>query len=405
MKVLDLTTLYMDGGEGGVNTYLREKARFLSEANGYRHTVIVPGSRSSTSRLWNSTVHCVRSPRLPRNPHHVFADLRRIARLLVEEEPDVVEVDVSYLLGHVAARALRGKRVPILGFYHVHLPFLHTRPRRGLLVGAIRRRTEPLVWKYAELCARPCDRVVVTTRDMHARLSARSFPRLDLVPLGVNLDLFRPKTEIGERILIPGIDPDRPVLLFVGRLGREKDIDVLFAAHEELTKDLGSQLVIAGDGPLRRRAERFARSIAGVAFLGTCPYGEHLASVYRSADVLAVPGRNETFSLTVLEAFASGLPVVGVDQGGPSEILKPGIGELARPGDATDFADKVRSILRGKALGAACRKHAEKHYSWERTFQALLEVYDSAREEKTRFVERRRKGSRSPAEPLVARGA
>ena len=405
MKVLDLTTLYMDGGEGGVNTYLREKARFLSESSGCRHTVIVPASRSSTSRLWKTTVHCVRSPRLPRNPHHVLADFRGIGRLVAEEKPDVVEVDVSYLLGHVAAWALREKRVPIVGFYHVHLPFLHTRPRRGPLIGAITRRTEPLVWKYAELCARPCDRVVVTTLDMHERLSERSFPRLDLVPLGVNLDLFRPKAGLGERLRIPGIDPEKPVLLFVGRLGREKDLDVLFAAHEELARDPGAQLVIAGDGPLRKRAERIARSRAGVALLGTCPYGERLASVYRSADVLAVPGRNETFSLTVLEAFASGLPVVGVDQGGPSEILRPGIGELARPGDAMDFADKVRSILRGKALGAACRKHAEKHYSWERTFQALLEVYDSAREEKTRFTERRRTGSRPAAEPLVARGA
>jgi alpha-1,6-mannosyltransferase len=404
MKVLDLTTLYMDGGEGGVNTYLREKSRFLSEARGYRHTVIVPGSRSSTTRLWKTTVHCIQSPRLPRNPHHVLADFRRIGRLLAEEEPDVVEVDVSYLLGHVAARALRARRVPILGFYHVHLPFLHTRPRPGPLAGALRRRTEPLVWKYAELCARPCDRVVVTTRDMEARLSERSFPRLDLVPLGVNLDLFRPKAK-GERTSIPGIDPGKPVLLFVGRLGREKDLDVLFTAHSELSRDPGTQLVIAGDGPLRGRVERFARSASDVVFLGTCPYGERLAGIYRSADVLAVPGRNETFSLTILEAFASGLPVVGVDQGGPSEILKPAVGELAQPGDARDFAGKVRSILGGKARGPACRRHAEKHYSWERTFEALLRVYESAIEDKNRFAERRRTGSRSPAEPLVARGA
>ena len=123
---------------------------------------------------------------------------------------------------------------------------------------------------------------------------------------------------------------------------------------------------------------RFARRVPGVVYLGNCPYGEELARLYRSADVLVVPGANETFSLILLEALASGLPVVAARQGGPAEILRPGCGELARPGDPADFAAKIRSVLAGPPLGPACRRHAESHYSWEATFQGLLEVYRSA---------------------------
>jgi glycosyltransferase involved in cell wall biosynthesis len=217
---------------------------------------------------------------------------------------------------------------------------------------------------------------VVATEDLYQRLEGRSFPPLEVVPLGVNLDLFRPRAN-GARPAVSGIDPGRPVVLFVGRLSKEKDLDMLYAAHRELEKDSGTQLLIAGDGPLGREARRFARLRDGIVYLGTCAHGEKLAELYRSADVLAVPSRNETFSLIVLEAFASGLPVVAVKQGGPAEICAPGIGALATPGDARDFAAKLRGVLRGNVMASECRDHVENSYSWNRTFRRLLEVYES----------------------------
>jgi alpha-1,6-mannosyltransferase len=386
MRVLDLNTLYIDGGEGGVNTYLREKSRCLQEidrgTNGssegrISHTIVVPGLQNRKTTLGNSRFYTIKSPRVPGNAQHrLLINFPRIAAILREERPDLVEVDCSYFLAHVAARALRHRKVPIVGFYHVHLPMLYTRPVRNLLRRGFRRQTEPLSWLYARYCARPCARVVVATEDLYQRLEGKSFPPLDVVPLGVNLDLFRPRTN-GARPAVSGIDPARPVVLFVGRLSKEKDLDMLYAAHRELEKDGGTQLLIAGDGPLGREARRFARNREGIVYLGTCAHGEKLAELYRSADVLAVPSRNETFSLIVLEAFASGLPVVAVKQGGPAEICAPGIGALATPGDAQDFAAKLRGVLRGKIRATECREYVENSYSWDRTFRRLLAVYDS----------------------------
>lgn len=382
MRVLDLNTLYIDGGEGGVNTYLREKARCLADRGAMQgrpvaHTIVVPGESTRKTHLGASTLYTVRSPRVPGNPQHrLLVDCARITRILKDENPDVIEVDCSYLLGHIARRALRPHRVPLVGFYHVHLPRLYTRAGRSWLGSRVSRHTEGFAWRYARLCARPCDRVVVTTRDMHARLEGKAFPRLALVPLGVNLELFRPRVN-GTRPRVAGIDPARPVVLYVGRLSGEKDLQVLYDAHRELRAQWGTQLLIAGDGPLRRQAVRFARSSPGVVYSGVCPYGEKLAELYRSADVLAVPGRNETFSLIVLEAFASGLPVVAVNEGGPSEICRTGPGELARAGDARDFAAKIRAAILSRVSGAYCRGQVEARYSWERTFSRLLDVYES----------------------------
>jgi alpha-1,6-mannosyltransferase len=112
--------------------------------------------------------------------------------------------------------------------------------------------------------------------------------------------------------------------------------------------------------------------------------------------VLAVPSRNETFSLIVLEAFACGLPVVAARQGGPVELLggmndgngngngsashgagRESLGELAIPGDPEDFALKLKKVLEQEPQGWRCRSHVEKHYSWQKTFEELLAVYEA----------------------------
>src|SRR5262245_18544737 len=150
MRVLDLNTLYIDGGTGGVNTYLREKARCFAETlapctgEPIEHAIVVPGARHDRSSLEPSTLITVKSPRIPWNAQHrLLVDFGRVAALIDEVQPDVVEVDTSYFLGHVAARAIGARRVPIVGFYHVHLPMLYVRPTAGWIRTRFTSRTEP----------------------------------------------------------------------------------------------------------------------------------------------------------------------------------------------------------------------------------------------------------------------
>jgi len=369
MRICDLTTLWIDGGTGGgVNTYLAEKARYLAQRGGAEHVIVVPGARTRTQRLHGSTLYTIQSPRLPANPaHRVLWNRAAITQILQAERPSVVEVDCASLLGRVAAAALRTGNVPVIGFYHVHLPTFIARPAVGRFGATVARVTERLAWQYVRYCNRHCDRLIVPSRDLHARLTAAGFTTLDYVPLGVNLDLFRPDA--------PGTGA--PVtLLYVGRLSREKDLDVLVAAFKLLGSRGDYRLNIVGDGPLRGRLERQAGGDPRIAFLGARAYGAGLAQLYASADVFTQPSPNETFNLAVLEALASGLPVVGARQGGPVNLVHPGVGALAEPGNAADLAAKVEQVVAAKTGGGhPCREYVEQNFSWERTFTRLLAIY------------------------------
>lgn len=370
MRICDLTTLYIDGGEGGVNTYLTEKARDLAERSDCEHVVIVPGARSEQRRLFSTTVYTVKSPRLPSNPQHrVLANFREVKRILRATQPDLVEVDCAYFLAQVARSAL--PNVPVVGFYHVHLPTFIARPRASRLGPLFAGAAERMTWRYVDLCNKSCDRVVVTSTPIRDRLVQVGFKvPLEQVQLGVNLDLFHPhetKSESGPC-----------ELLYVGRLSREKDIPVLIDAFKVLTPREDYRLTIVGDGPVRGELVQQAAGDSRIRFLGRIPYGVELGARYREADLLVVPSPNETFNLTVLEGLASGLPVVAVRQGGPRELVSPEIGALARPSDSNDLARNIEAVAKREIPWRVCREHVAARSSWRRTFDRLLEVYQGA---------------------------
>jgi len=373
MRICDLTTLYLDGGQGGVNTYLLEKARFCAESGGVdEHVIVVPGKRDDRRALSGSTVYTLKSPRLPSNPEHrVMTRFGRVQQILRDVRPDVVEVDCAYLLGKVASSVLAARDVPVVGFYHVHLPTFIARPSASRFGRGLASAAEHWAWRYVDYCHRHCDRLVVSSNDMQRRLEARGLGGLDLVPLGVNLDLFRPATEPrGGRA---------PTVLSVGRLSREKDLGVLLEAFRILAaRRPDARLLVIGDGPERGRLERLAGGDPRIELLGSRPYGDELARLYRSADVLAVTSPHDTFNLTILEGLAAGLPVVAADQGGPVDLITSEVGALARAGDPADFAGKLEGVLGDLSAFAGCRAHVERNYSWQRTFDRLLGVYDRA---------------------------
>jgi alpha-1,6-mannosyltransferase len=374
MHICDLTTLYIDGGEGGVNTYLTEKARYLADQGApYAHTIIVPGATNTTRVLFHSTVHTIRSPRFFYNPHHrIMTDVHQLKRLLMDVKPDLIEVDCSYFLAHWARTVMGKRRVPLVGFYHTHLPSFYARPLTQRFGSMVSQHIESLAWVYVTYCMKPLDKILVASNDIYKRLVENTDKEIEQVPLGVNLNLFH--AQRADR----NVSVDyRPVILYVGRLSQEKDLAVLFEAFRLLNRQGTYQLRIVGDGPLRAKTEKFARTTPHVAYEGLIPYGERLAEMYGTADILALPSRNETFGLTVLEALASGIPVVAINQGGPSNLLHPGIGTLAAPGNPADFAEKLTHVLTDTTIRHRCRTYVEQHFSWDKTFVKLLDIYEN----------------------------
>lgn len=374
MRICDLTTLYMDGAQGGVNTYLTEKARYLStHPEVEAHAIVVPGRKSERRDLFRARVHAIKSPTLPgQRQNRVLTHFAEVRRVLDGERPSVLEVDCAYLLGEAAFKHGLA-RVPIVGLYHVHLPAFISRswlPRWGRLAGHV---TERLAWRYIAFCQRRCDRLVVTSPDIRSRLEAEGFSGLDHVPLGVNVELFHP------RLRTRATDEARPVeLLYVGRLSPEKEVDVLIDAVRILAASGRYALTIVGDGPSEPALRRRASDLACVRFLGRREYGPDIARLYADADVFASPGSNETFNLTLLEALASGVPVVAAARGGPLGLVTPEVGLLAQPGSSADFAEKIEHVAQERARYHGCREHVCARYGWDRTFERLLAVYREA---------------------------
>ncbi len=378
MRICDLTTLYIDGGAGGVNTYLLEKARYFADHGGVKnHTIIVPGACNTRQSLFGSTLYTVKSPRFFYNPHHrILTNYWQIKQILMSVHPDLVEVDCSYLLGRWAQAAMGKRRVPLVGFYHTHLPSFYARPLTQRFGNTVAQIAESCAWRYMAYCMAPLDKVLVASQDIYARLVTNFETQVEQVPLGVNMDLFAPRPPQSR-----AAGTDRPLILYVGRLSQEKDLAVLFEAFQLLSQRGPYQLCIVGDGPLRPQTERFVRTTAHAVYAGMIPYGERLAEIYATADVLALPSRNETFGLTILEALASGIPVVAINQGGPTNLLHARVGALAAPGDPVDFADKLARVLEDKSLAEQCRAYVAEYFSWDKTFIKLLTIYDSLHKE------------------------
>ncbi len=379
MRICDLTNLYIDNGEGGVNTYLYEKARYLAQNKpDFEHYVIVPGEKDDCRKLFNSQLITIKSPRYFRNPQHrILFNRKAIQKHLRDVSPDLIEVDSASKLAHIAQAAFNSYPPPIVGFYHVHLPTFFAREfgkTFGHWAGQI---IEKLAWRMVKGWVEPCESLIVTSKDILERLQEKNFKRLEYIPLGVNTELFRPleEKEMTER-------KGPRTILYVGRLSREKHLHVLFEAYELLKKqpkDLGDlKLKIVGDGPMLPLIEKKAAEDSTIEYAGLCPYGETLAEHYRNADLLALPSPSETFGLSLLEALASGLPVVAIRRGGPSGLITGDLGSLALPDDPKDFAQQIENVLQASPASENRRRYIEEKFSWKNTFETLLNVYTQA---------------------------
>lgn len=176
-------------------------------------------------------------------------------------------------------------------------------------------------------------------------------------------------------------DGDENYLLYVGRLGQGKGVDILLEAWQQAQPDL--LLKVAGDGPLTSAVERAAREQSNVEYLGHLP-SEEVYELMGAARMLIVPSKlYETFGRVVIEAFAVGTPVIASNIGALAELIEHGrTGRLFEPGNASDLAKQISWTLDHRThvqqMRDEVRHEYEKHYTAERNYELLLDIYASA---------------------------
>jgi glycosyltransferase involved in cell wall biosynthesis len=302
-----------------------------------------PGARTSFDD--DGVVHLpsVYEHRLAEYPDYAWSvpHLPALLRFLEEESIELVQCSTPGPVGLAALVAARLAGLPVIGQFHTDVPEYAVRltndPTAGALVGAA------VGWFY-----RTVDRVLAPSAWVGERLIGLGVApdHIVRVPRGIDLDRFRPAHRRPDAFARWGVTG--PVILYVGRLSREKNLEAVFrgfAAAAELTD---TTLVVVGDGPYRGELAR--RAPARTVFTGTV-VGDELATLYASAEVFMCLSETETFGNVVIEAQASGLPAVVAARGATSELVVDGAtGFTVEPDDVEQIRRGLVRLLRDPEL-------------------------------------------------------
>ena len=290
---------------------------------------------------------------------------------IVAADADLIHVTSPSLLFPATLRYARDLEVPLIASYHTHLP-IYARNYLGWLNWG--GWLEATCWRTIRRTHNQADLTLVTSPQMKAEFEQHGVANVAVWSKGIDTDRFHPRfRDAATRAALAGGEPDAPLLLYVGRLGMEKrlrDLKPLLAALP------GARLALVGGGPdepaLRAHFAGTRTHFAGML------HGDELAAAFASADVFVMPSDSETLGFVVLEAMASGVPVLGCDAGGvPSLIAEGETGFLFAPGDHARAAALCRALLDDRdklaAMGRAARAEAEK-WGWEAATADLRNV-------------------------------
>lgn len=262
---------------------------------------------------------------------------------LAENDISVVQVSTPGPLGVVTLLAAKIMGLPVVSNYHTEFPAYAAR-----LTGD--KHVTKAVRGYIGWFYRQVDHVIVPSESARDSVVDLGVPRerTTLLPRGVNTDLFSPDKR--DPKLLRG-EGGAPVLLYVGRVSKEKGLDALVAAHETLRQEgIEALLRVVGEGPYLEELQKRYEGRDDVVFLGY-RRGEELASLFASCDVFVFPSATDTFGNVVIEAQASGVPTVVSDKGGPVEQTVEGDTGLVFPADdAEALADRLRQLLVDESL-------------------------------------------------------
>lgn len=342
-----------------------------------RQVLIVPGARDEI--LEGQGVRCYRlhgAPIPTQKPYRFMLATKSTSRIVAHESPNLIEVGSAWCAPWLIRLATRRLRVPTVWFYHSNFPrIIAPRPESA---GWFRHGASAAAWSYVRRLGALVHTTIAPSETVAQQLRQAGLENVVCVPLGVDLTRFNPsrRSHAMQTRRRFGL-PSGRLALYVGRIAGEKDLDVLLRGWARVERRTETRLVIVGDGPARRS---LATASGGdrVIWLPFERDRDALADLYAAVDLYVAPGPAETFGLASLEAMASGLPVLSVDQGGVAEtVTRSGAGALYHSGNSDHMSDVAEGLLQADLarLGHLGRRYVETRHSWVTAFDRLFSVY------------------------------
>jgi glycosyltransferase involved in cell wall biosynthesis len=323
--------------------------------------------------------------RLSEYPQMVFGipQLNALLNYLISADVDLIQCSTPGPMGIAGLIAGRLMGIPIIGQYHTDVPEYALRLTGDPVMGGI-------VGSFVGLFYRMMDQVLVPSAAMAHRVAALGVPadRIRQVPRGIDLELFLPGLRDAGAFEEFGVNGETK-LLYVGRISKEKGLDSLLDNFRQvISRHPQACLILVGDGPYRSELADKHQDLVHdgkVVFAGEHT-GEKLARIYASSDIFVFPSETETFGNAVVEAQASGLPVIVAQKGAAHENIQDSVTGMAvdvrRP---EDLQGAMEELLTDEALrarmGRAAHEFAQRYTMTEstrRTFDTYTDFLDGS---------------------------
>lgn len=361
----------------GVSNTLYEYMRYL-EKNHIEYKLYSPKYNDSMpDKELNFQITKIKSIRFPlyRGAMISLPKYRRLSKEVDLFRPTVIHTLTEFSIGQFAKRYGRSRKIPVITNYSTHF----SDSSHGYNLGAFKKQIQKYLMNFHQNVA-----LTTTPSEMaKAYLLDQGVKKVKVFGRGISTTQFNPMYR-SETLRTSWTASHKIVLLYVGRVSKEKDLDILFDAYDLLPKSILEQvrLVITGDGPL---LEYYQNKYENVIFTGQ-KTSYALSQIYASADIFVFPSTTETLGNVVLEAMASGLPVIAADIGGVKQnIIPKWNGLLTEPRNSIDFQKAMIRLIQDPNYVSSLKENAlnyVKTKDWKRVFNQLMNTYeDTIREQ------------------------
>jgi glycosyltransferase involved in cell wall biosynthesis len=318
---------------------------------GNRVQVVRPGQAAEESSE-HEDFEVITAPGLPipgyRELRFGLPIKKRLLALWKEQRPDVVYIATEGPLGSSALDAARSLGIPVASGFHTRFDNYTRHYGVGWL--------EPMARAYLRRFHNRCQLTLAPTRALQDKLERQGFENVALFGRGVDTQLFSPERRDESLRSDWGLKPDDLALIYVGRLAAEKNLNLAVEAWLAIRQTLpNTRLILVGDGPMRGRLQK---DYPDIIFCGM-HRGESLARRYASGDLFLFPSLSETFGNVVIEAMASGLPVLGYRDAAVKEYVHHQENGLSiEPGNRQRFIQTALETTRQPELLSRLGKQA-----------------------------------------------
>lgn len=375
IKVAHFTDSYKPQVNGVVTSILNLNS-FL-KSKGVTPVVLAPGKKEGVKEDNGIAVYSFPSLPFPPYPGYLVAlpNLPETVKICSYLQVKVLHSHSPFSMGFSALYTKNVLNLPCVGTFHTlypeYLSYLVGTKLHAYFSTLLRKPS----WGFLKFYYSSCDVVTCPSKTTARQLEENEIKNYEIVPNGVNIERFSPDVSgsgFRKKLGCNG----RKVVLYLGRLGYEKNIEAVLRAAKSV-KD--AFFIIAGKGPYLPKLKALARkeNLENISFLGYVSE-QKLAECYASCDVFVMPSKTETQGITVLEAMACGKPVV-VFKGASSEVVhNRADGFIVR--NEQEFIGKIADLLANEKkraiMGRRARKTAEEN-SIEKLGSRMLKIYES----------------------------